>query len=127
MTTLKRMNQESKLAKTLAGEDLRCGDVVAILDVILEFPSFLWREDTHVLPPHEPVCVRWRSAHGGEPLKVKAICLPYVLVKTPRGRCETLDLRQCRLVRLGRGYAKKAWKEFCRAHKKPCEESGDRE
>jgi hypothetical protein len=50
-------------------------------------------------------------------LKVKAICLPYVLVETPKGRHKTLDLRQCRLVRLGDGYAKKAWKEFCKARK----------
>ena len=117
MTTLKHMNHDGELAKTLAGEDVRCGDVVAILDVILEFPSFLWDDDPHVLPPQEPVYVRWRSAHTGKPLKVEAICLPYILVKTPKGRHKTLDLRQCRLVRLSDGYAKKAWKEFCKARK----------
>ncbi len=117
MTTLKHISHDSELAKTLAGEDVCCGDMVAILDVILEFPSFLWGDDPNVLPPQEPVYMRSRSAHTGKPLKVKAICLPYILVETPKGRHKTLDVRQCRLVRLGDGYAKKAWKKFRKARK----------
>ena len=49
---------------------------------------------------------------GGVPLKVKAVSLPFVLVRTPGKRVETIDLRQCRIARLDRGYAKLAWKEL---------------
>ena len=118
MTTLNHITDDAELAKTVAAEDIRRGDVVAILDMVHEYPSFLWCNDSHVLPPDEPVCVRWRSRHTGKPLKVKAICLPYVLVKTPTGRHKTLDVRQCRLVRLSNCYAKKAWKRFRKARKK---------
>ncbi len=117
MTTLKHLAHDGTLAKTLAAEDIQLGDVVAILDVVHEYPSFLWCDDPHVLPPQEPVCVRWRSDQTGRPLKVKAICLPYILVKTPKGRHKTLDVRQCRLVRLSDCYAKKAWKRFRKARK----------
>jgi hypothetical protein len=118
MATLDHVARAGKLAKSLAAEDVQRGDVVAILDMVCEYPSFLWSDDPHVLPPQEPVCVRWRSQHTKKPLKVKAICLPYILVKTPKGRHKTLDVRQCRLVRLSDDYAKKAWKQFRKAGKK---------
>ncbi len=90
----------------------------AILDMAYEFPSFLWGNDSHMLSPEEPVCVRMRGEHTGRPLKVKAICLPYVLVKYPNGRHRTLDMRRCRFARLGDRYARKAWKEFGKKRKK---------
>ena len=49
---------------------------------------------------------------GGEPLKVKAISLPFVLVKPPGQNCETIDLRLCRLARLDPTYAEMAWQEL---------------
>ncbi|MBN2217334.1 MAG: hypothetical protein JW719_08150 [Pirellulales bacterium] len=101
-----------ELAKSLAAEDVRCGDLVAILDVVCEYPSFLWNGDSQLLSPHDPIRVRWRSPAPSRPLKVKAICLPYLLVKSPNGRHATLDTRQCRLVRLSGAYAKKAWNQL---------------
>ena len=118
MTTLNHTAHAAELAKTLAAEDIRRGDFVAILDVVYEYPSFLWCDDAQVLPPTEPVRVRWRSQRASRPLKVKAICLPYLLVKTPKGRHGTLDVRQCRLVRLSDCYVKKAWKQYRKAAKK---------
>jgi len=118
MKTVVQTTNEGELAKILGAEDIQRGDMVAILDVMHEYPSFLWNDDPHVLPPQEPICVRWRTQHTRVPLKVKAVCLPYVLVKTPKGRHKTLDVRQCRLVRLNRFYAKKAWKQFRKARKK---------
>jgi len=118
MRTSTRISHDSQLAKSLAAEDVRCGDVVAILDMVYEFPSFLWNCDAHVLAPHEPVRVRLRGRRTGEPLRVEAICLPYVLVKTPGGRHATIDVRQCRLVRLTDGYARKTWKRFRNARKR---------
>lgn len=112
MKITKTINENVELAKSLAAEDIRCGDLVAILDVVCEYPSFLWNGDSQLLSPHDPIRVRWRSAAPGRPLKVKAICLPYLLVKSPGGHHGTLDTRQCRLVRLSGAYAKKAWKQL---------------
>jgi hypothetical protein len=106
------------LAKCLAAEDLRCGDMVAVLDISYEYPSFLWDVDSHVLSPDELVHIRWRNPEVGRPLKVKAICLPYVLVKSPSRRYSSLDVRQCRIVRLSDTYARLAWKKFRKKKKR---------
>jgi len=117
MRTSSEIN-ESELAKSLAAEDIRCGDMVAVLDMVVEYPSFLWSEDPQVLSPEEPVRVPWRCGQTGRPLRVKAICLPYVLVKAPDGSHTSLDTRQCRLVRLSRRYAGKAWKKLRKSRRK---------
>jgi hypothetical protein len=111
--SMKRESQstcDSFVARSLASEDLRCGDFVAILHEIVEWPSFFWSCDSHVLPPDEPVRMVARSSEGGTPLKVKAICLPFVFVKKPCGQHRTLDVRQHRLVRLTAEYAQPVWK-----------------
>ncbi len=118
MSTLRRTTCDSGLARTLAAEDIRQGDVVAVLDAIHEYPSFLWHADANMFPPQELVCVRQRDRRAGRPLKVQAVCLPFVLVKTPNGRHKTLDVRQYRLVRLSDGYARKAWKHLRTARNK---------
>jgi hypothetical protein len=101
---------ESPVARSLAPEDLSCGDCVAILHEIVEWPSFFWSCDAQLLPPDELVRLAVRSSEGGTPLKVKAICLPFVFVKRPCGTHRTLDVRQHRLVRLAPEYAASVWK-----------------
>lgn len=100
------------LAKSLAPEEVRRGQFVAILHVIDELPSFLWDADATLLPYDEPVRIRFVSPGGGVPLKVKSVCLPFVLVKAPTGDNYTLDLRRYRLARLNRSYAQATWKAF---------------
>ena len=66
----------------------------------------------------------------GLPLKVKAICLPFVFVKKPCGKHRTLDFRQQRLVR-SPDYASVVWKTLSKesrarrdpAHLRPGSES----
>lgn len=118
MNTLHQTACQSELAKTLAAEDIRCGDVVAVLDLIQELPSFLWTAEPSVLPPGELVRLHCRNPEAGRPLRVEAVCLPYLLVSTPAGRPKTLDVRQCRLVRLSEVYARKVWKRLRKAHKR---------
>lgn len=118
MRTLPATDEASALAKPLGAEDLRPGDVVAVLSEYHEYPSFLWCGDAHVLPPDELILLKWRGQDQGEPLKVKAVCLPYVLVKRPHGGHHTLDVRQCELVRLGEHYAQAAWKALRKRSKK---------
>ena len=101
---------ESFVARSLAPEDLRLGDYVTVLAEIVEWPSFYWHCDAQVWPPQEPVRLQRYSDDGGTPLKIKAICLPFVFVKKPCGGHLTLDIRQHRLVRLPLAYARPVWK-----------------
>ena len=103
-------SSETNVSRSLAAEDLRCGDFVAILHEIVEWPSFFWHCDGQLLPPDEPVRIQSRVDGGGTPLKVKAICLPFVFVKKPCGQHRILDVRQHRLVRLSSKYSEPVWK-----------------
>ncbi len=93
----------------LAPEDVRPGDYVTRHDVIVEIPSFMWCGDATLLPPHEPVRSMYRANDAGEPLRVAAVCVPYVLVRPVRGRQFVLDLRKVRLARLDLAFGMQAW------------------
>lgn len=105
-------DRRSTLAKVLAPEEVRPGDVVTMLHEIAELPSFLWCMDASLLPAEAPIRIQYVSDGGGIPLKVKSVCLPFVLVKLPYGGQQTLDVRQCRLARLDTAYARTAWKTY---------------
>ena len=100
------------VAATVGPEDLRRGDYVAILNQTFEAPTFLWCGDAATVTREEPVRMRYRTREGGLPLKVKAVCLPFVFLKTHEGRYRSIDLRQVELVRLDRGYAELIWKKL---------------
>ncbi len=105
---------EPTLAATVAPEDLRCGDIIALLNEVGEYPSFLWPLDSQMSPPDQPVRIRCRARQSGRPLRIVGICLPFVFVETPGRRFRTLDLRQCECVRLNREYARLVWKKLRR-------------
>ena len=88
---------------------MRPGDYVTRHDVIVEIPSFMWCGDATLLPPHEPVRSVYRANDAGEPLRVTAVCVPYVLVRPASGRPFVLDLRKVRLARLEREFGAEAW------------------
>jgi hypothetical protein len=105
------------LAASVAPEDLRCGDFVAVLTVIQEWPSFFWCLDSELSAREEPVRVVRTGTDDCAPLKIKAICLPFVFVKDVSGKYRTLDVRLCRLARLSPDYAQKVWKTLHRQEK----------
>lgn len=94
------------LAKTLAPEDVRVGDDVAVLDQEWEWPAHYCYDDPP-LGAGPVVRVRLRPHEASPPLRVVAVCLPYVFVEPPRGDAVTLDARSVRFVRLDRRYAKR--------------------
>jgi hypothetical protein len=102
--------ETASLAVSVAPEDLNCGDFVAVLNELHELPSYLWFDSA---PAERSQLVRlWHiPAASGLPLKVKAICLPFVFVKSPTGQFESIDVRRVQLVRLHESYAKTVWKE----------------
>src|SRR6476620_12211256 len=114
-TTANNQECAAGLARSLAAEDLRCGDFVGILNETIELPSYHWRSDGQLLPPDELVRIVYRPTEGGTPLKVKAICLPFVFVKNPNGQHQTLDVRRHNLVRLSQSYARVVWKTLSKA------------
>jgi hypothetical protein len=105
---------EATLAKPLAPEDIRQGDFVTPLWVIAEIPSFWWRCDSWSLPIEEPVRIRFLPNYEGVPLKVRSVCVPFVLVKAPSGEQKVLDLRSCQLAKLDSAHATRAWKAIKR-------------
>lgn len=110
---------ESKVAKLLAPEEVRPGDYVAVMQVVYELPSFFWCADTLLIPHDKPVRLQLLPDDGGTPLKVRSVCLPFVLVKTSSEEYRTIDLRKCRLARLNRRHAKIAWKAGKRKPTRP--------
>jgi hypothetical protein len=111
MKTHLQSRDGNTLAARVAPEDLRCGDFVAVLSQIVELPSFLW---TETLPSGQDELVRLRRLPTDDraPLKVEAICLPFIFVKLPNGQFETIDVRLASLVRLEKDYAKTVWKSL---------------
>ncbi len=103
---------EPRAAATVAGEDLACGDYVSLLNEMVELPSFLWDCCGASLSPEEVVRLRLIPDDAGQPLRVIAICLPFVYAKTPKGETVTLDTRRMQLVRLDRKCAKLVWKHL---------------
>jgi hypothetical protein len=104
---------ELEVAASVAGEDLRRGDYVAVLSVIHEYPSFLWCCDS-ALPRDELVRVQYTDVDDCRLLKIKAICLPFIFAKEPAGAYRTLDLRFCRVARLAPKYARRVWRTLRR-------------
>jgi hypothetical protein len=102
----------STLAQPLAPEDIRPGDFVTLLHEIREVPSFWWPADGCLRPPQEPIRMRLTPTGEAFPMKVKLVCLPFVLVKLPHGKQHTLDVRSCRLARLGKKFAAAGWKAY---------------
>ncbi len=109
MKTASGTASETTVAATVAGEDVNCGDFVALLSTIYELPSYFWDSCDVALIPNELVRLRMIPSEAGVPLKVIAICLPFVYAKTSCGEVKTLDLRRTQIVRLDRASAKQVW------------------
>lgn len=109
MKTQLEDRSRSHVAMTVAPEDLARGAYVAVLNEVVEVPTFIWCElPAH--PPEEPVRIKIMSQDCGMPLKVQAVCLPFVCVRHPDGFTETLDVRRVQLVHVTRSYARCVWK-----------------
>jgi hypothetical protein len=103
---------EPRAAMTVAGEDIACGDYIARLNETVDLPSFMWDACGASLSPHEMVRLKVIPSTAGQPLRVIAICLPFVYAKTPGGETATIDTRRIQLVRLHRKCAKMIWREL---------------
>lgn len=108
-------------AKVLAPEDVRIGTYVAVLDVVQEMIVGTAVESWSSNPP-EVVRVRTMPCDCEfcghvTPMRVIAVCLPYVFVRKPgpgKGECRTIDIRRYRLAELAQDYGRAAFKTLSR-------------
>ena len=99
----------TKVAARVAGEDLKQGDYVTVLSETIQLPSYLWCGSNDLLSADEPIQYRYLPRDAGLPLKVVAICLPFVYAKEPTGGINTLDIRQKQLARLDKEGGRAVW------------------
>ncbi|MCA9216544.1 MAG: hypothetical protein KDB27_25920 [Planctomycetales bacterium] len=118
METTTEINDQTTVAARVAGEDIKRGDYVTVLNEIVELPSFLWSCSSTTLPADEPVRIRYMPRDAGQPFKVVAVCLPFVYTKRPNGGTTTFDTRQNQLVRLAPDSGRVAWKRMGKSLKK---------
>jgi hypothetical protein len=106
---------EATLAKAIAPEDICVGDFIAPLFEIYEIASYCWHAESWNLPLNEPVRVRYVPTCDPMPLRVKSICLPFLLAASPTGEPCTIDVRKYQLARLDVLHAKRSWKAYKKA------------
>ncbi|MEZ6123953.1 MAG: hypothetical protein R3C49_12345 [Planctomycetaceae bacterium] len=90
--------------RLVSGDDLKVGSHVTISRSVAELPSFFWGCDSS-REPETPVRFRYVPSNSGSPLRVKAICLPYLFVEDLSETNHILDLRRCQLVLLDESFA----------------------
>lgn len=104
-----RRKKPTSLAASIAPEDIRTGEFVTILNETLEFPAAFLCNAAYS-GADDVVRIQLKPSDSGRPMKVIAVCLPFVHVCLPRGKRQTLDVRKVQLVRLTNRYAKTVWR-----------------
>lgn len=92
------------VSRRLAPEDIRVGNHVTVLRQALELPTFLWCGETSAVDRERPVIYRHTPGNSGEPLKVLAVCLPFVYVENTQCEPATIDVRRSELAELAADY-----------------------
>ena len=108
MTSSTRQSSELACARGVAAEDLRSGDWISVLSETQEDPAWLYDRDGL----SRDTVVRVQYLHSaGTPLRVEAICLPFVLTRTVSRVTRVLDVRLCEFGRLSKEYVRR-WKKM---------------
>lgn len=89
------MSRDLCTAHPIAPEDIQKGQYLVTLYRVEEhLPMFCGEED--VYRRGEPYRVRWLpEVWEIGPMKVRAVCLPFVMVKNAAGAVYPLDVRRC--------------------------------
>jgi hypothetical protein len=112
-----------KTARPLAPEDIRPGQFVALLNVTAEYLPWYYLEEPRFDTPR-PMRLTWLP-DDVEPMRVSAVCLPYVLVRTVQRKHEVLDLRRHKLARVSSRFARAAFKSMKPRKKKDDDDDDD--
>ena len=86
------------VAQPLAPEDLAAGQYVTPLTRLREHMPFFCTEEAFKdrTEPYRMNCIPKVRA----PVRVVEVCLPFVLIETPKGTTRMIDLRRYRLARV---------------------------
>ena len=103
----KNMALKLTTARSVVPEDLRVGDGVAVAHTDLQV---LADQDPPVGENYRVIKAHYIPHDAGDPLKVKAVCLPFVLAVNVAKQHVTLDVRRQHLVRLAPDYTRQAFK-----------------
>jgi len=98
------MTQEITYTKRLAPEDIVPGMYIAILGKVHEIFPY-WLIDTYSGQSVQKIRVTCVACADGDPRRVVAVCIPFVMTEDAGGRVETLDSRQYILARVDEMYA----------------------
>lgn len=116
------MRKKESMSRSIAPEDVRVGMYVAVLHVVSEqTPSCFDFEPFMKAEVRRFVRLPWSAS---EPLEVVEVCLPFVLVKEPRGKLRTLDVRRYRLAQLSDRYGRRVFGMLKEAAKAKGKRSG---
>jgi hypothetical protein len=109
-------DQDIRLARALAPEDIRPGDYVALLHIMTENEPSSAETDSILGRERAPfkLNVPWNA---GMPARVVEVCLPYVLLKTARGKLRAIDIRRYRLARVSTRFGRRAFDELAAERK----------
>ena len=102
------MSTCKKPSRVIGPEDVRIGDYLTVTHTTYEFiadPCAGITQDE--VKPARVTVIPWDA---GRPVKVVAVCLPFVLVVDASRNTDTLDLRRHRIAKLGKDYGRKAFK-----------------
>ncbi|GAB5403221.1 MAG: hypothetical protein Aurels2KO_14520 [Aureliella sp.] len=100
----------TSLAASLAPEDVKIGDFIAPLTRTYELPSYLWNDayTTHV------VRLQMTAHDAGCPMKVKAVCLPFVHVSLGKKKRQIIDVRTTQIARVDERYARQVRRDIAK-------------
>ncbi|MBX3375763.1 MAG: hypothetical protein KF678_02015 [Phycisphaeraceae bacterium] len=93
------MNPEITISRRLAPEDILPGMFIAITARTHQVYPY-WLLDGWNTQRVEPVAFSCMTCSDGDPRRVLAVCLPFVLTENSRGWTETLDVRLCAIVQV---------------------------
>jgi hypothetical protein len=113
---MNHQNASETTARAIAPEDIKVGSYLAVLNIVGEYlplscADAAWNRSVELV---RVLWLPWGPGPigSGEPLKVKAVCLPFVLVRTIKGELRTLDVRRYRFAQLNDGYGRKVFKKL---------------
>lgn len=108
MKTKTNTKLKTTATRSLAPEDVKQGDYIAVSHTIGQFVSACseWNKTMEIAR------LRYVPCDAGDPLQVEAICLPFILVRDPDDDHQTIDLRLQDIVKLDKAFGKLAFKKM---------------
>jgi hypothetical protein len=98
------IENQSNLCRRVPPEDLHPGMFIVVLSVMHEMLAPGSMDDPALRTPRM-LRIACTSCADGEPVRVLAVCLPFVQAEDARGELRTLDIRQHQLGAVAEGYA----------------------